>query len=171
MLRQNSMLIREPELRWPIYLMAAIITTLLVLAIAGVMHLSLTQPAIGPSSEQRLEDAIRPDMPEFEQVREKIVIEQLVALETPRPLNETAMEVNATVRNATGRTLSGLEMRGAVLDQQSVPLGERTVNIVPARQTALEPGEAINVRILLEDIHPAAERGRLLMEVAGVRFD
>ena len=171
MSHQSPMLIREPDLRWPIYLVAAIITALVVLAIAGVMHLALTRPVVRPPAERRLEGVIRPDMPEFEQFREKIVVEQLVAMEAPRPLNDVAVEVNATVRNTTDRTLCGLEMRGAVLDRQRSPLRERTVTIVPARQTALEPGEAINVRILLEGIHPEAERAGLLMEVAGVRFD
>ncbi len=171
MSQQSPMLIREPDLRWPIYLVAAIITALIVLMIAGVMHLALTRPAVGPPAERRLEGAIRPGMPEFEQFREKIVVEQLEAAKVPRPLRAVAVEVNATVRNTTDRTLSGLEMRGVVLDRQRSPHAERTVVIVPARQTALEPGEAIGMRILLEGIHPEAERAGVLMEVSGVRVD
>ncbi len=171
MSQQSPMLIREPDLRWPIYLVAAIITALIVLMIAGVMHLALTRPAVGPPAERRLEGAIRPGMPEFEKLKEKIVVEQLEATEAPRPLNAVAVEVNATVRNTTNRTLSGLEMHAAVLDWQKFPLGERTVVIVPARQTALEPGEAIKVRILLEGMTHKAERAVPLMEVAGLRFD
>jgi hypothetical protein len=165
------MLIREPDLRWPVYLVAAIITALIVLMIGGVMHLALTRPVVAPPAERRLEGAIRPGMAEFEQLREKIVVEQLVAAEVLRSLNDVAVEINATVRNTTDRTLSGLEMRGAVLDQQRFPLRERTVVIVPARQTALEPGEAIKVHILLEGVSPEAERAGPLMEVAGLRFD
>jgi hypothetical protein len=165
------MLIREPDLRWPIYLVAAIITALIVLMIAGVMHLALTRPAVGHPTERRLEGAIRPGMPQFEQLKEKIVVEQPEATQVSRPLNDVAVEVNATVRNTTNRTLSGLEMRAALLDRQKFSLGERTVVIVPARQTALEPGEAIKVCILLEGLSPEAERAGPLMEVAGLRFD
>ena len=43
--------------------------------------------------------------------------------------------------------------------------------VVPARQAALEPGEAINVSILLEGVSPEAERSVPLIEVTGVRFD
>jgi hypothetical protein len=82
-----------------------------------------------------------------------------------------AVEVMGTVRNTTGRTVTGLELRGALLDAQSTPLRARTVVVVPTRQTALEPGEAINVSILLEGIHPEAERSVPVMEVTGVRFD
>lgn len=168
---QGPILIREPDLRWPLILVAAIITTLLVLVTAGLMHLSLTRPVVMPIVESRLEGALRPEMPEFEQLREKIVVEEPVAMEAPRPPGDLAVEVSATVRNTTRRTLSGLEMRGAVLDAQGSALRERTVIVVPARQTALEPGEAMGVRILLEGVRPEAERAGVLMEVSGVRFD
>ena len=168
---QGPMLIREPELRWPLILLAAVITTLLALATVGVMHLSLTKPSVSPAVEPRLEGALTPGMPGFEQLREKIVVEQLVATEAPRQLGDLAVEVRATVRNNTDRALSGLEMRGAVLGAQGSALRERTVVVVPARQTALEPGEAIGVRILLEGISPEAERAGALMEVSSVRFD
>lgn len=171
MSQQSSMLIREPDLRWPVYLLAAIITTLIVLAVAALMHLALTRPAIEPAAVLRLEGAIRPGMAEFEPLREKIVVEQLGVTEIERPSNDTAVEVNATVRNTTERTLNGLEMRGAVLDRHRFPLVERTAVIVPARQSALDPGEAIKVRILLEGGSPEAERAGLLMEVSGLRFD
>jgi hypothetical protein len=165
------MLIREPNLRWPIYLLAAIITTLLVLLLAGMLHLSVTQPFAGSFNEPRLERATRSGAPEFEHLREQIVVEQLVAMEAPHPFNDMAVEMNATVRNTTGRTISGLEMRGAVLNAQSSPVRERTVVVIPARQTALEPDEAINVRILLEGISHDADRAGMLMEVTGVHFD
>ncbi|HEV2913777.1 MAG TPA: hypothetical protein VGX92_10910 [Pyrinomonadaceae bacterium] len=168
---REPMVIREPDLRWPIYLIAAIITTLFVLLLAGVLHLSVRQPLSRGFNEPQLERAIRPGAPEFEQLREQIVVEQLVAMEALHPFNDMAVEMNATVRNATGRTVSGLEMRGTVLDAQSSRLRERTVVVIPARQTALEPDEAINVRILLEGISPDLERAGVLMEVTGVHFD
>ncbi|HEV2764417.1 MAG TPA: hypothetical protein VGV38_15670 [Pyrinomonadaceae bacterium] len=110
-------------------------------------------------------------MPEFEQLRERIVVERLAATEAPRSLNDLVVELNGTVRNTTERTVSGLEVRGAVLDARRSALRERTVVVVPARQAAVEPGEAINVRILLEGIRPEAERADVLMEVTGVRVD
>lgn len=168
---RGPMLIREPELRWPLILLAAIITTLIVLMTAGVLHLSLTRPDGRPAAGRRLEGAIRPEMPEFEQLRERIVVERLVATEAPRPPNDLAVEINGTVRNATDRTVSGLEVRGAVLDARRSALRERTVVVVPARQAAVEPGEAINVRILLEGIHHEADSADVLMEVTGVRVD
>lgn len=63
---QGPLIIREPELRWPVMLVAAIVTTLLVLVTVGVLHLTLTKPAAQPAGQPRLEGALHPKMPEFE---------------------------------------------------------------------------------------------------------
>lgn len=100
---QGPMLIREPELRWPVILVAATITTLIVLATAGVIHLALTSPAVTPAARPRLEGALRPGMPAFEQSRKQMLVEQVVVAEVLRPTDEAAVEVRATLRNTTGR--------------------------------------------------------------------
>lgn len=166
-------LITEPEIRWPVILVAGAVTSFIMLVTAAVIYLAATSHSKGHVLDQRLENAIRHETPGFEQLSGQILVEQLVAAEAPRPLNEAAVEVLGTVRNTTGRTVTGLELRGAVLDAQSTPLKARTVVVVPTRQTALEPGEAINVSIQLEGVHPEAERSvpvMPLMEVTGVRL-
>jgi len=167
---QAPLLIREPELRWPIILLAAIITTIIALAVAGLHYVAMTQP-VNTYSGPRLSSALRPGEPEFEQVREQIEIAQLVGIEQVQPFNIRAVDLAATVRNNTGRTISGLEMRGAIIDAQNSTLRERTVMVIPARQTALEPGEAIGVRVLLEGLGKDSERAGMVLEVTGLRFD
>jgi hypothetical protein len=163
------MLIREPDLRWPIYLLAALITAALV--IAGSMLYEMSRPSTYLRIEPQLEGALRPDAAEFEELSRRIVVEQPVEMERLRPMNDMVIELTSTVRNNTGRTIHGLEMRGAVFDAQNAVLRERTVVVIPARQTALEPEEAISVRILLEGLNPEAERAGGLMEVTGVQVD
>ena len=165
------MLIREPDVRWPIYLLAAIITAAIVLLTLGVMRMALSQTVEKQIPVPRLEGLIRPGMPEFGKLREMIVLDHLVAGESTRSLDDSVVEVGATVRNATGRTISGLEIRAALLDSQLFSVSERTVLIVPARQTVIEPGEAIKVRMMLEGVGPAARRVTPLMEVTGIGFD
>lgn len=70
-------------------------------------------------------------------------------------MSEQVIELTTIVRNHTGRTIRGLEMRGAVFDMQRSLLSERTVVTIPARQTALEPDEVINVRIQLKCLNYA----------------
>ena len=166
---QAPLLIREPELRWPIVILAAVITTIIALVAAGLHYVAMTQPV--PYSGPRLSSALRPGETEFEQVREQIEIAQLMGIEQVHPFNSLAVDLTATVRNNTGRTISGLEMRGAIVDAQNSTVRERTVMVIPTRQTALEPGEAIGVRVLLESISKDFERADMVLEVTGVRFD
>jgi len=62
-------------------------------------------------------------------------------------------------------------MRGAIQDAQNSVVRERTVVVIPTRQTILEADEAINVRILLESIDKDSDRAHPVMELAAIRFD
>ena len=167
---RGPLLIRGPELLWPIVILAAIITTMIALAVAGLYYMAMTQP-VDFHSGPRLSSALRPGEPEFEEVREQIEIAQVLGTEQIHPFSNLAVDLTATVRNNTGRTISGLEIRGAIVDAQNSTVRERTVMVIPARQTALEPGEAIGVRVLLERINNDSERANTVLEVTGVRFD
>lgn len=166
---QGPMLIREPELRWPIVMVAALVTTVIAVLAAGLYY--VTQPIVTPNVAPALERALYSGQPEFEQFREQIVIEQVVGKEKVHPLNSLAVEITAVVKNNTGRKISGLEMRGAIRDARNSTVRERTVVVIPARQTILEPDEAINVRILLDSIDKDSDRAHAVMEVTGIRFD
>ena len=166
---QGPMLIREPELRWPIVMVAALVTTVIAVLAAGIYY--VTQPIVTPNLAPALERALYSGQPEFEQFREQIVIEQVVGKEKVHPLNSLAVEITAVVKNNTGRKISGLEMRGAIRDARNSTVRERTVVVIPARQTILEPDEAINVRILVESIDKDSDRAHAVMEVTAIRFD
>ncbi|MET0626063.1 MAG: hypothetical protein ABW250_24225 [Pyrinomonadaceae bacterium] len=168
---QGPMLIKEPELRWPVILAAAIITFFTVLMLTGVVRLTLSKSYARTVERPQLAGAQRPGMPEFERLREKIIVEQLTAADASRPPDDFAVEMNATVRNTTDRTLSGLEMKGRIVDERRSVVRERSVVVIPSRQTVLEPGEAIRVRILLDDLRPDDARPGMLMEVTAIRID
>ncbi len=162
-------LITEPELRWPIVLLAAAITALLAMLTAGLYYVA-TQSTVKSDTQPRLERALQPGDAEFEEFRQHIAIEQLVGVEKVHPFDTLAVAMTATVRNNTGRTISGLELRGAILDSTSSSLRERKVVVIPVRQKVLESGEAINTRILLESIDKDSDRAHLVLEVTAMRF-
>ena len=62
----GPMLIREPELRWPIVMLAAIVTAAMALLAAGMHYVAITRPYVNPDYRPRLESALRPGQPEFE---------------------------------------------------------------------------------------------------------
>ena len=162
-------LIAEPELRWPILILAAVITALLAISAAGLYYLA--QSDVSSYTEPRLEGALQPGQPEFEESRRHIAIEQLVGTEKVHPFDNLAVAMTATVRNNTGRSISGLELRGAILDRKNSRVRERTVVVIPKRQKILESGEAINTRILLDGIDKGSDRAHLVLEVTAIRFD
>ena len=94
---QGPRLIREPELRWPIVILAAIITTSIALVAAGLHYVATTQP-VNSYSGPRLSSALRPGEPEFERVREQIQIAQLLGIEQVHPFNNRA-GMTITVRS------------------------------------------------------------------------
>ena len=168
---RGPMLIAEPELRWPIVLLAALITVLLAVLTAGLYYVAMTRSDNKPYAEQRLYGALQMGQPEFEEFRRHIAIEQLVGTEKVHPFDSLAVAMTATVRNNTGRNISGLELRGAILDRENSSVRERTVVVIPQRQKMLESGEAINTRILLEGIDKDSDRAHLVLEVTAIRFD
>jgi len=165
------MLIAEPELRWPILILAAVITALLAILTTGLYYAAMTQPGAGSLTEPRLEGALQAGQPEFEEFRRHIGIEQLVGTEKVHPFDTMAVAMTATVRNNTGRTISGLELRGAILDRENSSVRERTVVVIPRQQKILESGEGINTRILLDGIDKDSDRAHLVLEVTAIRFE
>jgi len=163
-------LIAEPDLRWPILILAAAITALLAISTAGLYYLAASESGVNSYMQPQLEGALQAGQPEFEEFRQHIAIDQLVGTENVHPFDTVAVAMTATVRNNTGRTISGLELRGAILDSNNSSVRERIVLVIPQRQTILESGEAINTRILLDGIHKDSDRAHLVLEVTALRF-
>jgi len=168
---QGPMVIKEPELRWPIVLLAALITAAIALLVAVMHHVAWTNPTVSGLSPARVEWMLQPGHPEFAELKQQIAIEEVVGTEKLHPFNNLVVELTAVLRNETGRTLNGLELRGAILDTANSTLRERTVAVIPAQQNVLENQETINVRILLEGVHRDSDRARATLEVTGVSFE
>jgi hypothetical protein len=110
-------------------------------------------------------------LPGFEQFRRLIDVEGLEATQASLAPGAIVMELTATVRNSTGRTINELEMRGVVFNEKREPVGERTVSVVPKQQASLKPNETMKARILVEGIPPRVHRKEINMEVTGLRFE
>ena len=94
---RGPMLIAEPELRWPIVLLAAAITALLAILTAGLYYVAMTKTDVNSYTEPRLERALQPGETEFEEFRQHIAIEQLVGIEKVHPFDTLAVAMTATV--------------------------------------------------------------------------
>jgi hypothetical protein len=163
---------RERSRNMP-FIISAIIGLLLI---AGLFAYIKTRPAPAPIAgpqQQRLEGALRAGAPGFEQVRQRIGVDNLEATEGGRVVGDIVMTLKAIVRNFTGRTISGLEMRAAVVDLEGKTIKERYVIVVPnagKNVTELEPNKTLPVSVTIEGFSPSDVRANIQMEMTGVKF-
>jgi hypothetical protein len=144
-----------------------------VIAAVGiaVLFYFLMRASGGGTVEPTLQGAIRSGSPEFAQYQPKIVLDDPEADEARRALGDVVMNLRSTVRNFTGHTLNGLEIKGSVVDHQGNPVKERTVVVLPNnQQTELEPNKTMPVQIMLEGMTDTDDRANIKMEVVGFKF-
>lgn len=149
-------------------IVVAIIAALLI----AVLFYFLMRATGGGTPAPTLEGAIRQGSPEFEQYRGRIVLDEPEATEARRPLGDIVMTLQTTVRNFSGKTLSGLEIRGAVVDHQGQPVKQRTVVIIPSPigPAELAPNKTVVARVVLDGMTDTHDRADIKMEVIGFRF-
>jgi hypothetical protein len=147
-----------------------IVVAVIAAVVIATLFYFLMRATGGGGSEPRLEGAIRPGSPEFEQYRQRIVLDEPEAEEAKRALGDIVMSLHTTVRNFTGRTLNGLEIRGSVLDHQDKPVKSRTLVVIPGKQPELEPNKTMFVQLMLEGMSDSDDRAKIKMEVTGFKF-
>jgi hypothetical protein len=139
--------------------------------VVGLFVLLLLRSARSiPSGEPTLQGAIRPGSPEFNQYGLNIKLDEPEAEEAKRALGDIVMSLHTTVRNLTGKTLTGLEIRAAVVDHQGKALKERTVVMIPTRQPELEPNKTMKVQVMLEGMSDTDDRANIKMDVTGFKL-
>ena len=128
-----------------------VIVVAIVAAVAiGILFYFLLRATGGGGLQPTLQGAIRPGSPEFAEYQSKIVLDPPEADEARRPLGDIVMTLRSTVRNFTGKTLSGLEVKGTVVDHQGQPVKEKTVVAVPSdRQPELGPNKTMTAVVVL----------------------
>jgi hypothetical protein len=147
-----------------------IVAVVAAVAIAGLFYALMSSVGTG-TPEAKLEGAIRPGSPEFEQYGSKIVLDKPEAYQSKQALGGIVMNLQTVVHNFTGRTLSGLEIKGIVVDHQNKPVNQHAAVVVPsARQPELENNRSMIVVVLLEGMTDKDDRADIRMEVSGFKF-
>ena len=146
-----------------------VVAVVAAIGIAALFYL-LMRASGGGTVEPTLEGAIRAGSPEFEQYASKIVVDKPEAYESKRALGDIVMNLQTIVHNFSGRTLSGLEIKGVVVDHQEKPVNQRTVVVIPTRQPELENNRSMSVRVMLEGMTEKDDRANIRMEVTAFKF-
>src|SRR6266550_4232254 len=139
-----------------------VVAVIAAIGIAALFYL-LMRASGGGTVEPTLEAAIRPGSPEFEQYASKIVVDKPDAYESKRALGDIVMNLQTVVHNFSGRTLTGLEIKGSVVDHQGKPVNQRAVVVVPTRQPELENNRSMSVVVMLDGMTDKDDRADVQM--------
>jgi hypothetical protein len=155
--------IPEDKSRRTLIIVFAIVAAVLI---GGFFYL-LLRKTVAPAPPATLQGAIRPGSADWDKYNKLIVLDEQEADEAKRALGDTVMSLHATVRNLTGRTLNGLEIKGAVVDHDGRSVKERTIVVIPGRQAELEPNKTMKVALMLEGFSDSDDRANIKLEVTG----
>ena len=158
--------IPEDKPRRTLIIVVAVIAAVLI---GGVFFLLMRQTA-APEAPATLADAIRAGSPEFEQYRAKIALDKPEAMQSTNVLGGFQMDLETTVRNFTGRTIIGLEIRAAILTSQGGVLKDRTIVVIPTKRSELEPNKTMFVTVPISQIKETDDRASLWMEVTAFKL-
>jgi|SRR6185436_14729905 hypothetical protein len=160
-----------------IIIVVAIVAALLI---GGFFWLLLRGTMGGPQVTQ-LQGAVKPGAPEWDQYSKRIVLDEpadcpepgapFCAVESKRALGDIVMTLRATVRNFTGRTVTGLEVRASVVDHQNQPVRQKTLVVIPGPgREELAPNKTTTIAITIDGFTENDDRANTKMEVTGFRL-
>ena len=155
--------IPEEQSRRTLIIVIAVVAAILI---GGFFYL-LLRSSTASNQSPRLANAIRAGSPDFEKNQKLMVLDDPEADEAKRALGDTVMMLHTTVRNFTGRTITGLEIRGVVVDHDGKPVKEKTLVVIPGRQSELEPNKTMKISLMLEGFSDSDDRANIRMEVTG----
>jgi hypothetical protein len=144
-----------------IYVSVAVVSLLLI---AGLAYLAM-RPSARPG-EQHLAGAIRPDSPDFP--KDKLIVDfdaDEDATIGANALGNYVVTMKPTVRNFTGRAVSGLEFHAAGLDLNGQTIRESTF----VKEEEIEPNRTSSPALGL-NFPPDNRPAQLKLELTGVRF-
>jgi len=154
-----------------------IVAAIAAVVIAAVFYL-LMRKASAPAPPATLQGAVRPGSPDWDKYSKLIVLDdpadcpgdssRFCAVEAKRALGDIQMTLRATVRNLTGRTITGLEVTAAVVDHQEKPVRQRTRIVIPSTAIAeLLPNKTTSVSVLIDGFTDSDDRANVKMDVTG----
>lgn len=146
-----------------------VVAVVAAIVIAGLFY-GLMRLGGGSGGPTGLQGAIREGSPQFEENKKHIVLDDPEAMEAKRALGDITMTLQTTVRNLTGKTLNGLEIRAAVIDYEGKPVKQRNVVVIPAKQPELAPNKTLPVAVMLDGMSDTDARANIKMEVTAFKF-
>ncbi|HEY0049388.1 MAG TPA: hypothetical protein VGB68_08900 [Pyrinomonadaceae bacterium] len=147
-----------------------IVALFLVIATSGFYSTCTSRQAL---QQQQLEGAVREGTPEFEALTKKIVIQtdDNNTMQSPTGMGTIVMMIAGKIRNFSGKTLTGLEIKVTVVDQLEKPVKDKTLVVVPNQQPTLETNQTMPVRIMIEGFSKDDDRAMIRWKVTAIKTE
>lgn len=144
----------------------------LIVVLAAVALVSLS-PSATQVDQQVLEGAFREGSPEFETYTKKVVARtnEDQTTKSGTAVGTIVMSISGAIRNITGKTLTGLELKVTVVDLAGTPLKEKTVIVIPRQQERLENNQSMPVRVNIEGFESDANIANIRWKVTAIKVD
>lgn len=143
---------------------------LIVAAIVGFFAL---RPTTQEVHEQVLSDAVREESPEFAALTKKIAIEtdENKTMQSSTGLGTIVMGIAGKIRNMTGKTLTGLEIKVGVVDSFGTVIKEKTLIVVPKQVDRIENNSVFPVQVLMEGFNKDDDRANIRWKVTAIKVE
>lgn len=141
-----------------------------LLAIAALVFLAMQRPSMDDQMAAVLADALREDSPQFQEITKDIVISTGDnTVESPNAFGRISMFIAGNIRNKGSRTINGLEVNVAVVDQFNGIVKEKKVLVVPTQRELLGPNEVIPITLSIDGFEKKDDRANIRWKVTAIR--
>jgi hypothetical protein len=147
---------------------AAVVAVLLLVALLSL------QPSATQDEREALEGAYREGSSEFQTYTKKIVAQTDFDQTTKSPVGTGTimMQIGGIIRNFTGKTLIGLEIKVGVVDTFGNVLKEKTQIVIPRQQREkLDNNQTMPVRVTIEGFDPKADLANIRWKVTAIKVE
>jgi hypothetical protein len=148
-----------------------VLGALVVITLVGVIAL---KPSSKQIEAQALDGAFREGSPEFETYTKRIVA-QTNADDTTFSqigLGTITMFISGRVRNMTGKTLTGLEMKVSVVDMAGKVVRDKTFTVIPdlpRNIQELETDQTLQMKVNIEGFAKDDDRANIRWKVTAIK--
>ena len=143
-----------------------------LLGIALIVGIALQRPSMDDQKAAVLADAMREDSPQFQEITKDIIISTDAdkTMQERNTLNgRITMWITGNIRNKGVRTINGLEVNVAVVDQFNQTLKEKRVLVVPTQREVLGPNEQIPITLTIDGFAQDDDRANIRWKVTAIR--
>lgn len=152
-------------------LIGALIAGLVI--VGAVVGLIALKPSAQEVNNQALEGAFREGSPEFAQYTKRIIAQtdENRTTQSPTGMGTIVMSIGGNIRNITGKTLTGLELKVGVVDSFNNLLKEKTVLAIPKQAEKLENNQTLPVQVLVEGFGKDDDRANIRWKVTAIKVE